>query len=188
MTIKQLIYLDECTSYVGIYIRVTERRNKDGSTVSYYALAENIWNADAKRSETQVVHSFGRADQVDKAALARLVKSINRVLESDTVVPDGTLEIPQIEFDRVFALGMPLAARALWEELGIGPAIRRCMAAGELPAPHETALFAMTADRLEEPGSKLVCATHWLLEVVWLPEAAELTVDQLYRALDFLTI
>ena len=52
-----------------MYLRVTERRNRDGSTVAYYALAENEWNADAKRSETRVVHSFGRADQLDKAAL-----------------------------------------------------------------------------------------------------------------------
>jgi hypothetical protein len=45
-----------------MYLRVTERRNRDGSTVAYYALAENDWNAEAKRSETRVIHSFGRAD------------------------------------------------------------------------------------------------------------------------------
>ena len=54
---------------MGMYLRITERRNRDGSTVAYYALAENIWNAAAKRSETRVVHSFGRADQLDRAAL-----------------------------------------------------------------------------------------------------------------------
>ena len=44
-----------------MYLRVTERRNRDGTTVAYYALAENDWNAEAKRSETRVIHSFGRA-------------------------------------------------------------------------------------------------------------------------------
>ena len=65
---------------MGMYLRITERRNRDGSMVAYYALAENVWNASAKRSETRVVHSFGRADQLDRAALQRLVASINRVI------------------------------------------------------------------------------------------------------------
>ena len=63
-----------------MYLRITERHNRDGSTVSYYALAENIWNAAAKRAEARVVHNFGRADEVDRDGLRRLVKSINRVL------------------------------------------------------------------------------------------------------------
>jgi transposase len=44
------------------------------------------------------------------------------------------------------------------------------------------------AQRLDEPGSKLACAERWLPERVWLPEAAGLKVDQLYRALDFLAV
>jgi hypothetical protein len=34
-----------------MYLRVTERRNRDGSAVAYYALAQNVWNAQTKRSE-----------------------------------------------------------------------------------------------------------------------------------------
>ena len=64
-----------------MYLRITERRNRDGSTVAYYALAENAWNAAAKRAEARVVHNFGRADQVDRDGLKRLIKSIKRVLE-----------------------------------------------------------------------------------------------------------
>ena len=43
-----------------MYPRLTERRNRDGSTVAYYALAENLWNVASKRAEARVVHSFGR--------------------------------------------------------------------------------------------------------------------------------
>jgi hypothetical protein len=145
-----------------MYLRITQRRNQDGSTVAYYALAENAWNAAAKRSEAQIVHNFGRADQVDREALKRLVDSINRVLDQGDAVTRGAQEIPQIELDRVFELGVVLAARTLWEDLGIAAAIRRCIAEGELTAPHEAALFAMAANRLEQPGSKLACATRWL--------------------------
>jgi hypothetical protein len=171
-----------------MYLRITQRRNRDGSTVAYYALAENAWNADAKRSEAQIVHNFGRADQVDREALKRLVDSINRVLDQDDAVTRGAPEIPQIEVDRVFELGVVLAARTLWEDLGIGAAIRRCIAEGGLTAPHEAALFAMAANRLEQPGSKLACATRWLPDVAFLPDADGLAVDQLYRALDFLSV
>ena len=176
---------------MGMYLRITERRNRDGSTVAYYALAENIWNPEARRSETRVVHSFGRADQLDKAALQRLVASINRVIDRDAAETAPTREqtaLPEIDIEAVFELGVVLTARRLWEELGIGEAIRTRMARADLTAPHETALFAMAAQRLDDPGSKLACATRWLPDVAWLPEADGITVDQLYRALDFLAV
>jgi len=171
-----------------MYLRMTQRRNRDGSTVAYYALAENTWNAAAKRAEARVVHHFGRADQLDRAALQRLVNSINRVLDQGEAVTTSTPELPPIEIEHVFELGVVLAAGGLWEDLGIGAAIRRCIAAGELTAPHEAALFAMAANRLDAPGSKLACAARWLPDVAFLPDAAGLAVDQLYRALDFLAV
>jgi hypothetical protein len=171
---------------LGMYLRLTERRNRDGSTVAYYALAENVWNATAKRAEARVVHSFGRADTLDREALKRLVKSINRVLDVDPAALGEPRQLPEIEIDRVFELGVVLTARALWEELGIGEALRRRLEAAGLSAPHEAALFAMAANRLDAPGSKLACAERWLPDVAWLPEAEGLKVDQLYRALDVL--
>ena len=152
-----------------MYLRVTERRNKDGSTVAYYALAENSWNAEAKRAEARVVHSFGRADQVDRAALERLVRSINRVLGNEDAAARGAGTIPEIAIEAVFELGVVLAARGLWEDLGIGAAVRHCLDEAGLSAPHEAALFAMAANRLDEPGSKLACAARWLPDVAWLP-------------------
>jgi hypothetical protein len=171
-----------------MYLRMTQRRNRDGSTVAYYALAENTWNAAAKRAEARVVHHFGRADQLDRAALQRLVNSINRVLDEGEAVTTSTPELPPIEIEHVFELGVVLAAGGLWEDLGIGAAIRRCLADGGLTAPHEAALFAMAANRLDAPGSKLACAARWLPDVAFLPDAAGLAVDQLYRALDFLAV
>src|SRR5580693_4082245 len=174
-----------------MYLRITQRHNRDGSTVSYYALAESVWNPDAKRREANVVHSFGRADQLDRAELERLVKSINRVLEDGNDDADSSptsSNRPEIEIERVFELGVVLAARSLWEELGIGPAIRRCTERAKLTAPHETALFAMAANRLDDPVSKLACAERWLPDIAWLPDAAGLAVDQCYRALDFVAV
>src|SRR5690242_744924 len=148
-----------------MYLRVTGRRNRDGSAVAYYALAENVWNAQTKRSEAQVIHTFGRADQLDKAALQRLIVSIQRVIDADAagaITTRNKISLPDIEIDAVFELGIVLAARTLWEDLGIGAAIRACIAEGELSAPHAMALFAMAAQRLDDPGSKLGCAMRWL--------------------------
>src|SRR5689334_18871918 len=124
-----------------MYLRVTERRNRGGSSVAYYALAENVWNpsacfppllriggtlassAQTKRSETQVIHTFGRADQLDKAALQRLIASIQRVIDANTIgaLPTrGKASLPDIEIEAVFELRIVLAARSLWEDLGIG--------------------------------------------------------------------
>ena len=73
-------------------------------------------------------------------------------------------------------------------DFGIGPAIRACAARAHLTAPHETALFAMAANRLDDSVPKLACAERWLPDIAWLPDAAGLAVDQCYRALDFLAV
>jgi hypothetical protein len=42
------------------------------------------------------------------------------------------------------------------------------MERAELTAPHEWALFAIAAQRLDDPGSKFGCATRWLPDIAWL--------------------
>lgn len=173
-----------------MYLRHTKRRNRDGSTVEYYALAENVWNPNTQRSEAKVVHSFGRADQLDKAALGRLVESIRRVLVDDgiqEVMAKGEpVKVTDIEIERVQELGVIHVAKALWDKLGIGDAIKKHVLEKKLKVPYEIALLAMALQRLERPGSKLACHERWL-DRVWLPEAKDLGLHQLYRAMDLLT-
>lgn len=139
----------------------------------------------------RVIHSFGRADQIDRASLQRLAASINRVIgadAADTLPTRGKTTVPEIDIDAVFELGVILEVRRLWEELGIGEAIRTRVDRADLSAPHETALFAMAAQCLDAPAPKLACAARWLPDVGWLPEADGFAVDQLYRALDCLAV
>ncbi len=165
-----------------MYLRATQRRNKDGSIVRYLALAENTRDPVKGYVQAKVIHNFGRADRLDRAALERLVRSIRRVLGEDVAAgePGRALEI-----EAVYDLGVVHVARRLWDALGIGAALRERIAEKKLTAPHEAALFAMVAQRLDRPGSKLACHERWL-ERVWLPEALELRLSQLYRALDLL--
>ena len=170
-----------------MYLRTTQRRNKDGSIVRYYALAENVRHPEKGQVEAKVVHSFGRADRLDRAALERLVGSIRRVLDADggSAPADAKGDARAIEIEATFELGVVHVATELWAQLGIGQAIAARLAANERRARHEAALLAMTAQRLARPGSKLGCHERWL-DQVWLPAARDLALDQLYRALDIL--
>jgi hypothetical protein len=171
-----------------MYLRTTQRRNKDGSIVRYYALAENVRHPEKGHVEAKVVHSFGRADRLDRAALERLVRSIRRVLDADggAVSTDEQGHERAIEIEASFDLGVVHVVAQLWARLGIGQAIAARLAVDERQAPHEAALLAMTAQRLDRPGSKRACHERWRKRV-WLPAAKDLALDQLYRALDLLT-
>ena len=48
-----------------MYIRTIKRKNKDGSVVEYVQLANNVWNKEKGFAQAQVIHSFGRRDQLD---------------------------------------------------------------------------------------------------------------------------
>jgi transposase len=172
-----------------MYLRTTRQRRKHGPDAIYYQLAENYYHKDRRRSETRVIYTFGRADQVDPEALRRLAQSILRVandaridLPARTFPPDVGID----DIEQVYMYGVLYAAHALGEELGIGPLLREKMEQDGCQAPHETALFAMTAHRLARPASKLACYEHWLADDVYWPDAQGLALEHLYRALDFL--
>ena len=69
-----------------MYLRETKRRNRDGSVVGYLQLAHSERNPDTGVPSAKVIHNFGRADTVDRDALARLVRSISRFLEPEQAV------------------------------------------------------------------------------------------------------
>jgi len=98
-----------------MYLRTTQRRNKDCSVVRYYALAENARHPKG-HVEARVVHSFGRADRLDRAVLERLVASIRRVLAEGNGEP-VVERAGQIEIEAVFELGLAHVVKVLWERL-----------------------------------------------------------------------
>lgn len=63
-----------------MYLRTIQRGNKDGSVVRYVQLAHNARHPQSGHSVAQMIHSFGREDQLDRAALQRLAESILRYL------------------------------------------------------------------------------------------------------------
>jgi Transposase DDE domain len=165
-----------------MYLRSTPRRNKDGSEVRYLQLAHNVWDPAAKRSRVQVLYNFGREEPATREALERLVASVTRHLEpgkARAVTADG------LEFAESRPLGGTHALDALWERLGIGPALRELLKGRRLDPGAERVLFALVANRALAPSSKLA-ASRWISEDVLVTGLPETSDDACYRAMDWL--
>ncbi len=111
-----------------MYLRETRRTNRDGSVVSYLQLAHNERHPETGSPVAKVIHNFGRAEQVDRDGLARLVSSISRFLtpEQASAAAAGA----EVEVVDSRPLGGAWTLDRGWERLGIGAAIRR-VAAGQ---------------------------------------------------------
>ncbi len=70
-----------------MYLRTTQRKNKDGSVTKYYQLAHNERNPVTGKVKARIIHSFGRADQLDRDILVRLCRSIARVCSVEVIDP-----------------------------------------------------------------------------------------------------
>jgi hypothetical protein len=165
-----------------MYLRSTPRRNKDGSEVRYLQLAHNVWDPAAKRSRVQVVYNFGREEPATREALERLVASVGRHLEpgkARAIAAEG------LEFAESRPLGGTHVLDALWERLGIGPAMRGLLKGRRLDPGAERALFALVANRALAPSSKLAAA-RWASEDVLIAGLPQTTDDACYRAMDWL--
>ncbi len=169
---------------LGMYIRTIKRKNKDGSVVEYVQLANNVWNKEKGYAQAQVIHSFGRSDQLDIDALRRLVKSISRFLD-----PQDALSLEYPAEDLRVASSRPAGGayllKGLWERLKIDPCLRKALEGRGFSAPVAEALFAMVANRALAPSSKLAIE-QWAKEEVYLGDHQPLQVQHCYRAMDFL--
>jgi transposase len=178
-----------------MYLRTTRRKNKDGSVAQYYQLAHNERHPETGKPVAHIIHSFGRADELERGHLVRLCQSIARVCGLQVIDPladtDGTAlqnatGLPKdLRLIRTLGLGTTLVIEALWERLGIGPMFRHICNTGKYRVPYERALLAMVANRLCEPESKLGVWDRWL-EKVYLPSCDSLKLEHMYEAMDLL--
>ena len=75
---------------------------------------------------------------------------------------------------------------ALWRRLGIHKVIAAQAHSRRLGFDVKRALFAMVANRACAPCAKLYCWEQWLKEAVHIPGTEGLSLQHLYRAMDFL--
>jgi len=160
--------------------------------ISYYHLAHNVRHPETKVSTPRLIHNFGRTDQLDRNELVRLCRSVAKVcgLEVHDLLQEGQTSSHQeaglpddLKLLGTVELGTPALIESMWEQLGIGPALRKAFQSTHRSVPYERALLAMTANRLCEPSSKLGVWQRWLKKV-FLPSCWDLKLEQLYQAMD----
>lgn len=167
-----------------MYLRESKQRRADGSTVAYLQLAENVWNPERQRSETRILCNCGRADDAQVTErLRRLARSILRRCSPQEIVQAGAGEWRLV---CAWPHGHVYALQALWQRLGIAEVIGSQAGARRLGFDVERALFAMVANRACAPCSKLYCWEQWLREDVRIEGTQTLSLQHLYRAMDFL--
>jgi hypothetical protein len=169
-----------------MYLRRTQRRNKDGSVVRYVQLANN--RRVGGQTQAEVLVNFGREDRLDVEALRRLVASINRYLGDDTedvAAPLGA-EAGPLEVEASRQIGPVWLLDGLWKLLGIDTALADAIDGRRFRTDIERVLFALVANRAIAPGSKLA-AGEWASCDVAVPGLDELDGNnQALRAMDLL--
>jgi transposase len=176
-----------------MYLRTTKRKNKNGTVTEYLQLAHNERDPETNSTVAKIIHSFGRADQLNRNDLVRLARSIARVCgiividpAAEDVGDHGKGLLPDdLEILRTVEYGTILVLQTLWERLGIGATLRKLLKKGKYSIAYDQALFAMTVNRLCDPESKLGVWDRWL-EKAYLPGCDGLKLRHMYEAMDFL--
>ncbi|MEA5024611.1 hypothetical protein SDC9_48214 [bioreactor metagenome] len=166
-----------------MYIRVTSRKNKDHSVVKYVQLAHNVRNPKTGTPQAEVIHSFGRMDELDMEGLRRLSRSIQRFLGEEPSLFGE--KAPELRFISSRPMGGTWFLDGLWRRIGIDKILGKRLKDREFRVEMERILFAMVANRALAPSSKLGLQ-EWVAKKVAVPGLHELDVQHCYRAMDFL--
>jgi len=166
-----------------MFLREVTRRNKNGTTVQYVQLAHNTWDAQAGTSRTKILYSFGRADQLDRPAVERLIASLSRLLDPAQAV--AATAASELTFVESRPMGGAWVLDGVWHRLGIDTILSRLLAGRRLDPRAERVLFALVANRALAPASKLAAA-GWVTRDVHIDGLPETSDDACYRAMDWL--
>ncbi len=160
----------------------------------YLQLVHNTWDPVAGAAKMKVLHSFGREDQVDRAAIERLIASLSKLLDPAAALrATVTAAAPELAFLSSRALGATWALDGVWHALGLDALLVRLLGEGRRAPRVERVIFGLVAARAVEPASKLATAA-WLTRrthIVGLTDSAAdaggaVSDDECYRAMDWL--
>jgi hypothetical protein len=174
-----------------MFVKTTARKTKNG-TVRYLHLAHSEWDPVAGRSVPKILYGFGRADQLDRDAIKRLVGSLSRLL--DPVDAQAATAGSELTFCESRPFGGTFTLDALWRRLGIdtvltsldtGPSSTPRRGRPRATEVTERVLFGLVANRALAPTSKLAAA-DWITHDVHIDGLPQTSDDACYRAMDWL--
>ena len=160
------------------------RAKKSGSKNQphqYLQIVESFRDGRAVRQ--RVIATLGRLDYLRTAGqIDSLGKSLARFSETLRVI--SAVKDPKITTCRTKIWGPPLVFGRLWESQGLPEVISSLAVGRRFRFDIEQAVFALSLQRLCEPGSDLQ-GSHWL-KTVESPGFDRLDLQHLYRATGFL--
>ncbi len=166
-----------------MYVKTTTRRNKDGTPVRYLHLAHNQWDQAQGRSVPKILYGFGREDQLDRAAIKRLVASLAGLLDpADALAATAGAGLGFVESR---PLGGAYVLDGLWHRLGIDQVMANLRTGRRLDPRVERVLFGLVSNRALAPSSKLAAAA-WISHDVHIDGLPATSDDACYRAMDWL--
>jgi hypothetical protein len=155
-----------------MYTRITQSGGH-----RYLQLVEGYRN-DSGKVRQRVVASLGRVDQLDESKLAPLIGGLQRAIGQSSITA-------AVQFESAKPYGDLWALDALWQELGLGKALRRALRSSRRGFDAERLLRVMVFNRLCDPESKLG-VLRWLDRVALPGPALQATHDHLLRTMDAL--
>ena len=158
-----------------VYVKVSRVRSGK-KTYSYLTLAESYRN-DAGQPRHRVVARLGEITELKSSGeLERIVDALSAQLGRGPGVELSAESAP--------SYGAMAACDAYFSRLLLDELFDR-LGSRRRSAGLSDAVFAMVANRLQDPSSKRRCVTDWLGADAALPEGRKTpSLDRLYRALD----
>jgi hypothetical protein len=153
----------------------------NGRTYRYLHIVENFRENGKVRQ--RIVGSLGRVDELlQRGDLERVVTQLVEHCPTIKLLRAEAAGTLQVESDRVW--GPALVFGRLWEELGLRDLLRELSGRQKFGFDFERMAFALTLQRLLEPGSDLQ-GSKWI-QTVHEPGFAKLRLSHFYRASGFL--
>ena len=155
-----------------MYLRESKQKRTDGSTLSHFQIAENVWDPHKKRSRVQILYNCGRGDDPKVAErLRRLACSIIKRCSPEEIVSED----PSWKVVDAWSYGDVYVLEQLWRRLGlpelIGELIHNNVTSAILflrelvkRYRHEkvnVVVVMSTAAQVAKAGESTYCAAKW---------------------------
>lgn len=163
-----------------MFLRETPVKRSDGKVVKYLHLVESRRVAGKRYPVHKVIYSFGKISELNRDRIQALARNLLSYINQDISSLDMESEI---EWSRPY--GAAYIILELARSLGITHVLRQRLRKGKISSPVDLAILGMIINRCIDPLSKLK-VDEWLKEDVYFPGAEDISLQHLYRGLDFL--
>ncbi len=171
-------------TFVGMYLRTTQRRRSDGSLVRYVQLAHNRRVSGV--TQAAVLLSLGREDRLDLDGLRRLAASITRYLESHGDGKPFPATPGELELRESRSIGAVWLLNGLWRTLGLDGSLAGVLGSRRFSPEVERVVFALTANMALDPCRQFA-VSEWASRDVHVPGLEQIDEDRCHHAIDLLT-